>query len=347
MKSLYSASLEVITSGLPVGTLPSMHGSGIAPIRAGTLATRPVATLCSLQGLSEESVMEDFDVVNDRVKDSINAFLKDSSDNPVNTISDFGLKFFKSICKNCVRRDCVVRNMMYDADKIVDCKYFMPAITKALESTLVPDTNAVGGTIFYIDDTADGEYQFFDVDGSLIESVQVGDRPYAYKVVSPGSKDKYYVYYDKLYEGLWTYYKSDDYVRESLGTSNRVGSGKTNTEVVMAKDNGAYIAMDFAGHSTIWHQLQLARLAKVGGCDDWFIPSKYEIEKLRLAIESGNIAGGVIAGSSYEESIFTYKWLWSSSELSSRGTWSWYFGGQGWYTSYKAISNSVFFTRAF
>ena len=291
--------------------------------------------------------MEDFDAVNDRVKDSINAFLKDSSDNPVNTISDFGLKFFKSICKDCVRRDCVVRNMMYDADKIVNCKYFIPAITKALESTLVPDTNAVGGTIFYIDDTADGEYQFFDVDGSLIENVQVGDRPYAYKVISPGSKDKYYVYYDKLYEGLWTYCKSDDYVLESLGTPNSVGSGKTNTEVVMAKDNGAYIAMDFAGHSTIWHQLQQARLAKVGGCDDWFIPSKYEIEKLRLAIESGNITGGIIAGSSYEESIFTYKWIWSSGEYSSQYAWSWGSNGQYWYGSFKGSNYSVFFTRAF
>ena len=53
-KSLYSASLEVITSGLPANTLPSMRGSGIAPTRAGTLATRPAATLCSLQGLSKE-----------------------------------------------------------------------------------------------------------------------------------------------------------------------------------------------------------------------------------------------------------------------------------------------------
>ena len=53
-KSLYSVSLEVIISGLPVSTLPSMRGSGIAPIRAGTLATRPAATLCSLQGLSKE-----------------------------------------------------------------------------------------------------------------------------------------------------------------------------------------------------------------------------------------------------------------------------------------------------
>ena len=177
---------------------------------------------------------------------------------------------------------------------------------------VISDVKPVGGTIFYIDDTADGEYQFFDVDGNLIENVQVGDRPYVYKVVSPGSKDKYYVYYDKLYEGLWAYRKSDDYALESLGTSNNVGSGKTNTEVVMAKDNGAYIDMDPDWHPTIWYQLQQARLTKVGGCDDWFVPSKCEIDELRLAIESGNITGGIIAGSSYEESIFTYKWIWSS-----------------------------------
>lgn len=291
--------------------------------------------------------MEDFDAVNDRVKDSINAFLEDSFDNPVNTLSDFGLKFFKSICKDCVRRDCVVRNVMYDADKIVNCKYFMPVITKALESTLVPDTNAVGGTIFYIDDTAGGEYQFFDVDGSLIENVHIGDRPYAYKVISPGSKDKYYVYYDKLYEGLWTYCKSDDYVLESLGTSNNVGSGKTNTEVVMAKDNGAYLAENPDWCPTIWHQLQQARLIKAGGCDDWFVPSKYEIDELRLAIKSGSITGGVIAGSSYEESIFTYKWIRSSSEYSSQTAWDWNCNFQYWGDGSKSGSYSVFFVRAF
>ena len=211
----------------------------------------------------------------------------------------------------------------------------------------ITTTASVGGTIFYIDDKADGIYEFFDVDGNLIENVQVGDRPYAYKVVSPGSKDKYYVYYDKLYEGFWTYYKSDDYVLESPGTSNSVGSGKTNTEAVMAKDNGAYIDMDFAGHSTIWYQLQQARDLKVGGCDDWFVPSKCEIDELRLAIESGNITGGIIAGSSYKESIFTYKWIWSSGEYSSQYAWSWGSNGQYWYGSFKGSNFPVFFTRAF
>ena len=66
--------------------------------------------------------MEEFDIVNERVKDGINAFLED--DYPVNTISEFNLKFFKSICIDCVRRDCVVRHMLYSADKIAGCKYF-------------------------------------------------------------------------------------------------------------------------------------------------------------------------------------------------------------------------------
>ena len=66
----------------------------------------------------------------------------------------------------------------------------------------------VGGTIFYIDETADGVYEFYDINENLIHNVKVGDRPYAYRVVTPGSKDKYYVYHDEMYTSKrWTYYK--------------------------------------------------------------------------------------------------------------------------------------------
>ena len=115
------------------------------------------------------------------------------------------------------------------------------------QSTVIPSTptdlTPVGGTIFYIDDTADGEYEFFDADGNRIENVQVGDRPYAYRVMNKGSKDKYYVYHDDVYDKLeWTYYEDDIAVYEYLDdTSGDIGSGKTTTEIVMAKDNGAYI----------------------------------------------------------------------------------------------------------
>ena len=218
--------------------------------------------------------------------------------------------------------------------------------------TVIPSeistTAPVGGIIFYIDETADGVYEFFDACGNRIESVQVGDRPYAYRVVKKGPADKYYVYHDAVYDKLeWTYYKGDVPVYESLGTSGDEGSGKTNTEIVMAKDNGAYITANSNGIPTIWYQLQMIRDAKVGGCNDWFIPSIYEINELREAILLGSVTGGKIAGSYYGESIFGNKWLWSSSEDSVRESWHWSSNGQNWYTYGKNFNNSVFFVRAF
>ena len=215
-------------------------------------------------------------------------------------------------------------------------------------ASAVPKPTLVGGTIFYIDDTADGVYEFFDANGSLINGVDVGDAPYAYKVVTSGTKDKYYVYHDELYDNLrWTYYKDGAYVLESTGTSTSIGSGKTNTETVMTKDSGAYIAADSNGFPTIWYQLQQVKDAKVGGCDDWFVPSVYEVNELRSAIKSGKITGGIIAGSSYKESVFSNKWLWSSSDYSAKYSWYWGFHNQSWCYSYKNYNNSVFFVRAF
>lgn len=218
----------------------------------------------------------------------------------------------------------------------------------AVISSAPTDLTPVGGTIFYIDNTSNGEYQFFDVDGNLIENVQVGDKPYAYRVIKKGSEDKYYVYHDEVYDNLiWTYCKEDNYVYKSLGTSGDGGSGKTNTEIVMAEDCGAYISKDSKGYPTIWYQLQQVRNAEVGGCDDWFVPSAYEVNELRVAIKSGSITGGKIAGSSYEESVFSKRWLWSSSEYSDKYSWYWGFNNQSWCYGYKNYNNSVFFVRAF
>ena len=212
-------------------------------------------------------------------------------------------------------------------------------------TAVIPDVRFVGGTIFYIDETADGEYQFFDAKGNLIKNVQVGDRPYYYRIIKKGSKDKYYVYYDKIYDNLrWTYYKDKRYVCESLSICYL---GKTNTEIVMAKDNGAYITEDSNGYPTIWYKLQQVRNTKVGGCDDWFVPSGREIERLRRVIKKGAVTGGTIAGSSYEESVFSKKEIWSSSESFSQDAWIWHCYGQIWYHYHKSNINSVFFTRSF
>ena len=206
----------------------------------------------------------------------------------------------------------------------------------------------VGGTIFYIDDTADGEYQFFDTWGNLLENVQVGDRPYYYKVIKKGSKDTYYVYYDEVFDKLrWTYYKDNNYVHESLSTSGNTGSGKTNTEIAMAKDSGTYVTADSNRASTIWYRLQQVRSDKGTGCDDWFVPSIDELELLRLSIKSGSVTGGIVAGSSYNNSVFNKKWFWSSSEFLSQRAWYWHHVHQCWDGGNKGLDSSVIFTRAF
>ena len=191
-------------------------------------------------------------------------------------------------------------------------------------------------------------YEFRDVSGNVIENVLVCDRPYYYRVIEKGSKDKYYVYHDEVYNNLsWTYCKEGAYVYESLGTSKNIRSGRTNTEIAMSKDNGAYVTVNSNRCPTIWYQLQQVRNAKVGGCDDWFIPSSYEIELLGKAIKYKGVSEGTIAGSSYEESVFSKKRFWSSSEHDSQRAWYWSDYYRYWFGYDKSKIKSVFFIRAF
>lgn len=213
---------------------------------------------------------------------------------------------------------------------------------------VISGVKRVGGTIFFIDDTADGEYQFFDTWGNPVENVQVGDRPYYYRVVKKGSKDKFYVYHDDIYKDLrWTYFENKGYAYESLSTSKNTGSGKANTEIVIAKDSGTYVRANSNRLPTIWFRLQQVRSDKETGCDDWFVPSIDELELLRLAIKSGSVTGGIIAGSSYNNSVFNNRWIWSSSEFLSQRAWYWHYANQCWDGGNKGLDFSVIFTRAF
>ena len=196
--------------------------------------------------------------------------------------------------------------------------------------------NPVGGKIYYIDDTADGTYLFYDVGGNPIPEVSVGSTPRSYTVLTAGSKDKYYVYHDKLYTSL-TWGKSGI---TTGATGTAIGTGKSNTAILLATNV-------VSSTSTIWYQLQQIRNASTGGCNDWFVPSKDEIEKLRLAVNSGSITEGTIAGSSYEESVFKRKYLWSSSEYTNENTWCWSTHYQDWRAFGKYNDYSVFFARAF
>ncbi len=237
-------------------------------------------------------------------------------------------------------------------------KYSTPSVNQSREVdtptfTFVPDAEIVGGTIFYIDDKADGVYEFYDVYGNVIKNVQVGDRPYYYKVISPGSKDKYYVYHDEIYKGLtWTYAGDCEYdAYKAAGTAACMYSGKTNTDRVMTRSNKTCLIAVPNKSPTIWHQLQQMNDARVGGCNDWFIPSIFEMEKLMLAVQSGNVTGGTVAGSSYGDSVFATKYIWSSTEAASYhgnfSVWMWDAGYQCVYISPKNREFAMLIARAF
>lgn len=143
----------------------------------------------------------------------------------------------------------------------------------------------VGGKIFYIDDTADGaEYTFYTSTGKIIrEGIRVGDAPFAYTVSGTPTKDKFYVFNaNAVNSKTWTYQDdSGNWVHESLGTQDGIGKGKTNTAIVLAKSEGAY-----GSHAgTIWNSLNLLNSVEDKGCNDWFVPSKEELERLRLATD--------------------------------------------------------------
>ena len=286
------------------------------------------------------------------------------------------------VFKGDVTSDTFGKNPSSDSSRSIEVSYTF--LGKTATATITQSKHVgdlLGGTIFYIDDTADGVYEFYDAEGNVISSVAVGDSPAMYKVLTPGTKDKYYVYHDEMYTSKrWTYYKDGAYVYDTIGSLGvEIGRGKTNTATMMARDNGAYVTADSNGTPTIWYQLQLTRQAKAGGCDDWFIPSKLEIEELRKAIgfqvvtpsdnpvilPAGKVTGGVIAGTAdgqahyrdYEsnntrtcypsETKFLNNYIWSSSEYSSQYAWFWNYLGQGWNFYNKDDITSVFFARAF
>ena len=218
-----------------------------------------------------------------------------------------------------------------ESSRQVEVSYTL--LGKTATTTITQDKylgNPVGGKIFYIDDTAAGEYEFYDTDGNVISDVKVGDKPAMYKVLTPGTKDKYYVCDTTLYpNSRWTYSKNGRYVYNNLGTGTAIGTGKTNTDTVMAADNGAYITPDSNGYSTIWYQLSQARSLSLGGNTDWFIPSREEMDKVRTS--------GIIS--------FSGKFIWSSSESSSDRVLGWY--SSYWGNNYKGDDYPVFFVRAF
>lgn len=182
----------------------------------------------------------------------------------------------------------------------------------------------VGGTIFYEDTTADGVYKLYNE--NLVETSVLSEAKY-YEVMTPGTKDRYYVYDSTT--GLVND-KSWGYKDITTGASTyTIGSGKTNTNTILAiEDTSSYSS------NSIFTYLKNTQNAGngVAGCKDWFVGSKEEQDKLK---ESGLVT------------FYTDKRIWSSIEISGLNAQFWYSDGLFWASGGKDSSCSVVFLRAF
>ena len=109
------------------------------------------------------------------------------------------------------------------------------------------------------------------------------------------------------------------------GTLTTIGSGKNNTAIIIAAESAAY-----SGDTYIYAARACGEYTG-GGKDDWFLPSKDELNELYKA--KGN------AG------IPTTDWFWSSSQYGNGDDYAWY---QNFASGYQnnSIKNYGFNVRA-
>lgn len=131
----------------------------------------------------------------------------------------------------------------------------------------------VGGKIFFIGEDNGATYTFYDENMNEVVPA-IGDTPAWYKITGTPSTDKYYIFDPEYYTGKkWTYYTGSGFKFEIIPTSEAFGDGKNNTNAVMTKDDGAYIAS-----GTIWYEIYNRNTN--GAIHDWYLGSYQEVGKL-------------------------------------------------------------------
>jgi len=104
-----------------------------------------------------------------------------------------------------------------------------------------------------------------------------------------------------------------------VGTGEGIGSGKENTQkLVGAMGLSAYSSYN-GSEKTTQYAARMCADYRGGGHDDWFLPSRDELNLMYQNLRRNNLGG-------FSEDIY-----WSSSEYNAGGAWAQYFsyGGQG------------------
>jgi hypothetical protein len=143
----------------------------------------------------------------------------------------------------------------------------------ATQDYKVGDTGPAGGIIIYVKPNADGEWKYLEA--------------------APDSTDVI---------ARWSI--SQTIPTEAINGSRAIGTGKPNTEYIMQQ------AMELGGGFG-W-AAQLCDELEVNGFDDWFLPSRDELNVMWGVLHRRGLGG------------FQNAWYWSSTPYNDNGTYIWF-----------------------
>lgn len=161
----------------------------------------------------------------------------------------------------------------------------------------------VGGRIFYIRNNNGFNYHFFNASGNELTTHTISGLANAYYYAidndATATSDKFYVYCTEDGTPTGSILISDKLQWGGYGTSqgttaDSLGSGKTNSAILINNLGNT--------SGTIWYWLKnTLNQASKNGCNDWFIGSKAEMDKLKSSGTTG-------------ASVFDSHGVWSSVE---------------------------------
>jgi TolB-like protein len=212
--------------------------------------------------------------------------------------------------------------------------YFSALILNIVEASQVP-----GGTHEKYRTVNDGLTLMPRIAQALtgVASPRTETAPKTYQIGDRGPAGGW-VFYDKGFvsEG-WRYLEAAPtetefkaewgaYGRDVSGTVSAVGTGKRNTELIVAYLRGIRESGKAA---------QLCDKLTVDGYDDWFLPSKDELDLMYRNLKRKGLGE------------FQNSWYWSSSQHNPNDSWEQNFGGGSQYDLVKNLTYSVRCVRAF
>jgi len=115
-------------------------------------------------------------------------------------------------------------------------------------------------------------------------------------------------------------------------TEIAIGAGASNTTTIIAAQGG--VATSYAAG--------LARAYGGGGFDDWFLPSKNELNQMYLKKGAINTTAVVNGGSDFSDNLY-----WSSTEKDNGNLWVQYFASGDQHGYHWMLTYSVRAVRAF